>query len=517
MSEIAASTTVQSRRGRESRRAQRKKSSIPGALQSGQQKRRIPIYDLLSREAVDLIHDSSMTLLEEVGIDFRDDEIIQLWKAAGAEINGWRVRIPRELLMAKVALAPSEFVHHARNPARSVRIGGDHMVFAPIYGSPFIRDLDGTRRYAQLADFQNLVKLAYLSPSLQLSGGTVCEPTDIPVAKRHLEMLFSHIQYSDKPFMGGVTTGERAHDCVEIAKLLFGADFVRDNTVMVSLINCNSPLVWDGTMLAALKVYAASNQGVLISPFIMQGANTPITTAGAFAQLNAEALAGIACTQLIRPGAPVVYGATLSTVSMATGAPTYGTSETQLLTFLTGQMARRYNVPMRTGGMRNGSKTIDAQAAYESMQTMFPAILAGGHFFLHSAGWLESGLSACYAKFILDVDQLTVLQRLVQGLDLSADALAFDAVKEVGPGGHFLGSPHTLRYFDKAFFIPRSASNETYEQWLEMGSVEAPERARALAKEWLRAYEAPPLESGVGESIREFIDRRKRELPDTVQ
>lgn len=517
MSESASTTNTQSRRGRESRRAQRIEGLAPGAAPRGQQKRRIPVYDLLSSEAVEVIHESSMTLLEEVGIDFRDDDIIQLWKAAGADIDGWRVRIPRELLMAKVSLAPPEFVHHARNPARSVRIGGDHMAFAPIYGSPFIRDLDGTRRYAQLSDFQNLVKLTYLSPSLQLSGGTVCEPTDVPVAKRHLEMLFSHIQYSDKPFMGGVTTGERAQDCIEIAKLLFGADFIRDNTVMVSLINCNSPLVWDGTMLAALKVYASNNQGVLISPFIMQGANTPITTAGAFAQLNAEALAGIACAQLIRPGAPVVYGATLSTVSMASGAPTYGTSETQILTFLTGQLARRYNVPMRTGGMRNGSKATDAQAAYESMQTMFPAILAGGHFFLHSAGWLESGLSACYAKFILDVDQLTVLQRLVQGLDLSEDAMAFDAVREVGPGGHFLGNAHTLRYFDKAFFIPRSASNETYEQWIETGGIEAPERARNIAKEWLRVYEPPPLDPALAESIREFIDRRKGELPDTLQ
>jgi trimethylamine--corrinoid protein Co-methyltransferase len=507
--------TKPGRRGREARRAQRQ-DGRPAAAHTGQRIRRIPVYDMLDADAVEEVHDASVTILERIGIDFRDDEAIELWRAAGAEIDGWRVRIPRDLLMAKVALAPAEFTHHARNPAKSVRIGGDYMAFAPIYGSPFIRDLDGNRRYARLEDFQNLVKLAYMSPALNLSGGTVCEPTDVPVAKRHLDMLYAHIRYSDKPFMGGVTSGERAQDCVEMCKLLFGADFVRDNTVMVSLINCNSPLVWDGTMLSALKVYARSNQAVLISPFIMQGANTPITTAGAFAQLNAEALAGIAFAQLVRPGAPVIYGATLSTVSMGTGAPTYGTSETQLLTFLTGQLARRYRVPMRTGGMRNGSKAPDAQAAYESLQTMFPAILAGGHFFLHSAGWLESGLSACYAKFILDVDQLIVLQRLVDGLDLSADALAFAAVEEVGPGGHFLGCSHTLRYYDRAFFIPQSASTEPYEQWVEGGAIEAPERARSIARRLLASYERPPLDPAIDDALKDFIARRKSELPDGV-
>jgi trimethylamine--corrinoid protein Co-methyltransferase len=504
------------RRGREARRAERKGNLIAGAVRSKQLVRRIPVYDLVDTPASEQIHNASLTILERIGIDFRDGEAIDIWRAAGAEIDGWRVRIPRELLMSKVALAPSEFTHHARNPARNVRIGGSNMAFAPIYGSPFIRDLDGNRRYAQLDDFENLVKLAYLSPALNVSGGTVCEPTDVPVSKRHLDMLYAHIRYSDKPFMGGVTSGERAEDCIEICNRLFGADFVRDNTVMVSLINCNSPLVWDGTMLSALKTYARNNQAVLISPFIMQGANAPITTAGAFAQLNAEALAGIAFAQLVRPGTPVIYGATLSTVSMGTGAPTYGTSETQILTFLTGQMARRYGVPMRTGGMRNGSKAPDAQAAYESMQTMLPAVLAGGHFFLHSAGWLESGLSACYAKFILDADQLTVLQRLVAGVDISEDTLALEAIEGVGPGGHFLGCSHTLRYYERAFFIPESANTETYEQWIETGEVEAPQRAREIARRWLREYQPPQIDPGVDEAVRDFIARRKSELPDLV-
>ncbi len=504
------------RRGRESRVAARRSSPFDGATRGSRWQRRIPVYDLIEDSAVDQIHDTSISILEKIGIDFRDEEAIEIWRAAGATIDGWRVHIPRDLLMAQVALAPAEFTHHARNPARSIRIGGRHMAFAPIYGSPFIRDFDGTRRYAVLADFENLVKLAYLSPALNMSGGTVCEPTDVPASKRHLDMLYAHIRYSDKPFMGSVTSGERAADCVEICKLLFGEEFLQENTVMVSLINCNSPLVWDGTMLAALKVYARSNQAVLISPFIMQGANAPITTAGAFAQLNAEALAGIAFAQLVRPGTPVIYGATLSTVSMATGAPTYGTSETQILTFLTGQLARRYGVPMRTGGMRTGSKAIDAQAAYELVQTMLPALLAGGNFFLHSAGWLESGLSACYAKFILDCDQLTVLQRLAAGLDLSEDTFAVEAIEGAGAGGHFLGSPHTLRYYDTAFFIPESASSETFEQWLETGAVEAPERARTIARRLLKEYVPPDLDPAIDEEINGFIACRKAELPDLL-
>jgi trimethylamine--corrinoid protein Co-methyltransferase len=504
------------RRGREARRIERAGSHPTGAVCSPQWLRLIPPYDFVDPSVVEQIHDTSMAILEGTGIDFRDDEALEIWRAAGAEVDGWRVRIPRELLLAQVGLAPAEFTHHARNPAKSVQVGGAHMAFAPIYGAPFIRDLEGERRYAQLIDFENLVKLAYMSPALNVSGGTVCEPTDIPVSKRHLDMLYAHIRYSDKPFMGGVTSGERAEDCVEICKLLFGPDFVRDNTVMVSLINCNSPLVWDGTMLAALKTYVRNSQAVLISPFIMQGANAPITTAGAFAQLNAEALAGIAFAQLVRPGAPVIYGATLSTVSMGTGAPTYGTSETQILTFLTGQLARRYGIPMRTGGMRNGSKATDAQAAYESLQTMIPAILAGGHFFLHSAGWLESGLSACYAKFVLDCDQLIVLQRLVGGLEVSEDALAVPAIEAVGPGGHFLGSPHTLRYYDTAFFIPESASSETYEQWRESGALEAPERARDIAKRRLGQYQPPDLDPAIEGAIKEFIAKRKSELPDLV-
>lgn len=475
--------------------------------------RGIPAYDMVEEDRLDAIHGVSMRVLEEVGIEFRDPIALATWRDAGADVNGKRVRISRKLLMEKVALAPSTYRYHGRNPDRSVDIGGRSMGFAPIYGSPYVRTLDGERRYATLADFEDFVKLAYMSPALNLSGGTVCEPVDVPVAHRHLDMIYGHMRYSDKPFMGGVTSPERAEDCLAMCRILYGKEFLENNTVMTSLINCNSPLVWDETMLSVIRVYAAANQACLISPFIMQGANTPITTAGAFAQLNAEALAGVAYAQLVRPGAPVVYGATLSTVSMKTGAPMYGTSETQQLMLLTGQMARRYGLPMRTGGMRNGSKATDSLSAAESMQTMLPAILAGGNFFLHSAGWLESGLSACFSKFMLDTDQLVVLQRLAKGMVFDDDAFAFDAVQEIGPAGHFLGCAHTLQHYATAFFTPETSEQTTYEQWSEEGSQDSLKRASELTKQKLKDYVAPPLDVAIDQELRAFIAKRKEALP----
>jgi trimethylamine--corrinoid protein Co-methyltransferase len=301
-----------------------------------------------------------------------------------------------------------------------------------------------------------------------------------------------------------------------MCRILFGSEFVDQNTVMTSLINCNSPLVWDETMLSVIRVYAAANQACIISPFIMQGANTPTTTVGAFAQLNAEALAGIAYAQLVKAGAPVIYGATLSTVAMQTGAPMYGTSETQLLTLLTGQIARHYGFPMRTGGMRTGSKVADAQAAYESTQTMLPAVMAGGNFFLHAAGWLESGLSASFAKFVMDADQLTVMQRLAGGLEINDEELAHEAVEEVGPGSHFFGSQHTLRHYEGAFFVPESGDLSTYQQWQEEGEMDALQRASAIAKKRLEDYRPPEIDPSIAEALESFVEKRKSELPDGI-
>jgi trimethylamine--corrinoid protein Co-methyltransferase len=502
------------RRGREQRRGERLK---PAAPRIRQPVRDIPVYELLDADGLETIHQASMTILAEIGIEFRDAEALELWRAAGADVKGQRVRIAPELIMAKLDLIPESFVQHARNPARSVVVGGKHMVYAPVYGSPFVRGFDGIRRYGTLEDFRNLVKLTYMMPCLQHSGGVVCEPVDVPVPKRHLDMVYSHIRYSDKPFMGMVTAPERALDSVRLAEICFGRDFVDRNTVMTSVVNCNSPLVWDGIMLGALKVYARHNQAVLITPFIMAGAMAPAATAGAIAQLNAEVVAGLAFTQLIRPGVPMVYGSFVTTVSMRSGAPMMGTPEPAHMIYACTQLARKYKVPVRTGGMLCGAKIADAQAAYESMQTMIPTLMAGTNFVLHAAGWLEAGLCAGYGKFVMDCEQIAMLQKFGRGLDLSTEGIAMDALREVGPGGHYLGCAHTMRHYTDAFFLPEVADNNSFEQWEAEGARDTDARATAIAARMLQDYEAPPLDPAIDEALQDYVIRRKSELADTVR
>ncbi len=389
-------------------------------------------------------------------------------------------------------------------------------MFAPNYGSPFVTDLDNGRRYATLEDFQNFVKLAYLSPHLHHSGGTVCEPVDVPVSKRHLDMVYSHIRYSDKPFMGSVTAGSRAQDSVDMARIAFGGDLA-GRTVMTSLINASSPLVWDGSMLAAAEVYATNNQACIITPFILAGAMAPVTTAGVAAQTLAEALAGMTFTQLIRPGAPVVFGCFASSMSMQTGAPTFGTPEPALLLYVVAQLARRLGVPFRSGGHLTASKIADAQAAYESSQTMLPTVMGGVNFVLHAAGWLEGGLAIGYEKFVLDNDQLGGLAMFVKGVDLSDNGQALDAIRDNGPGQHFLGTAHTLANFETAFYRQTTADTSSYEQWSEDGGLDAARRANAIWKEQLAGYEPPPLDDAIDAELTEFVARRKAELPDEFE
>ncbi|MEX2647540.1 MAG: trimethylamine methyltransferase family protein [Alphaproteobacteria bacterium] len=501
------------RRGREARRQERLHAPV---VQRRTLVREIPLYELLDAERLEIVHDASMTILEEIGIDFRDDEAIQLWRAAGADVKGQRVRMPRALVMAKLATIPESFVQHARNPERDVTIGGRHTVFAPTYGSPFVRGFDNVRRYGTLEDLRTFIKLAYMTPHMHHSGGVICEPVDVPVPKRHLEMVLSHIKFSDKPFMGMVTAKERAEDTVTMARILFGEDFVERNQVLISVVNCNSPLVWDGTMLAALKVYAKANQAVLVTPFIMAGAMSPASTAGAVAQLNAEVLAGLAFTQLVRPGVPMVYGCFVSTVSMLSGAPMLGTPEPAQMIYLSCQLARKYKVPVRAGGMLCGSKIADAQAAYESVQTMIPTVLGGTNFVLHSAGWLEAGLTAGYGKFVLDADQIGMLERFCRGVDLGPEGIAMDALREVGPGGHYLGCAHTRRHYQTAFYLPQTCDNNSFEQWLAEGELDANARALVTARKMLDEYQAPPLDPGIDEALQAFVAKRKAELPDGV-
>lgn len=500
------------RRGRESRAAEREKESA-GKLCFVN--RKIPLFQPFNEEVLVLIENNADLILEEIGIEFRGDpEAQNLWKQAGARVEGERVHIPGGLCRELLVSAPKQFRQHARNPERSVEIGGGNSVFAPVYGPPFVRDLEGGRRYATINDFRNFVKLAYMHPNLHHSGGTVCEPTDIPVNKRHLDMVYSHVRYSDMPFMGSVTHPLRAEDSVEMARIVFGEKFVDENCVLVSLINANSPLVYDESMLGALKVYARSGQATLISPFVLAGAMSAVTIVGTLTQILAEALAGMAFTQLCRKGAPVIFGTFASSMSMQSGAPTFGTPEPALVLYGTAQLARRVGVPFRSGGSLTGSKIPDAQASYESAQTLLPTILAGVNFVLHGAGWLEGGLVSSYEKFIMDADQLGMMQRMCEGIDVSENGQALDAMREVGPGNHFLGSAHTLANFETAFYRSIIADNNSYEQWLAEGELRAEERAARLCREMLNSYEAPPLDAGVDEALLDFMQRKKDSMPD---
>jgi len=484
--------------------------------------RRIGHYEVLDEDGLALIERNADTILAEVGIDFRDDaEALAVWKAAGADVQGERVRCPpgmcREIIRAH---APAEFLQHARNPARSVPIGGRHTVFAPSYGSPFVRSLDEGRRYATIEDFRNFVKLAYLAPSLHHSGGTICEPVDLPVNKRHFDMVYSHMKFSDKPFMGSVTHPERAQDSVEMARILFGDGFVdpatgKPKTVLINLINANSPMTYDATMLGAAKVYARANQATIITPFILAGAMSPVTVAGTAAQTLAEALAGMAFVQLVSPGAPVVLGSFASSISMQSGAPTFGTPEPALVLFAMAALARRLGVPFRSGGALCGSKIADAQAAYESVNTLLPTCLAGVNFVLHAAGWLEGGLAMGYEKFIMDVDQAGMMHTLLAGVDLSENGQAMDAIREVGPGKHFLGCAHTQANFETAFYRSPIADNNSYEQWEAEGSQDLAQRANTKWKQQLAEYTPPPLDPAVDEALVAYMTQRKASFPDS--
>ncbi len=495
--------------GREARRAARRRPIVSAAPYVT---RRVPVYEVLSAEGLEIIEDNAETILEQTGVDFRgDEEALALWREAGASTEGCRVRFPRGLCRSLIrASAPAEFVQHARNPARSVRIGGPHTVFVPAYGAPFVRNLDAGRRYATIEDFRNFAKLTYLTPALHHAGGTLCEPVDLPVEARHLDMIYSHLRDSDKPFMGSVTAPERAEDTVALAKLVFGDDFVERNAVTANLINANSPLAWDATMLGALKVYARHNQATIISPFVLAGAMAPVTLAGTCAQILAEALAGMAFTQLVRPGAPVIFGSFASSISMQSGAPTFGTPEPQLVLYVAAALARRLGVPFRSGGGLCASKIPDAQAAYESANTLQHGLLAGVNFMMHVAGWLEGGLVMSYEKFVLDADQAGMLQVFAGGVDMSENAQAMQAIREVGPGAHFLDCAHTRANFERAFFRSSVADNNSYEQWKADGSRDAAQRANAIWKRMLAEYEAPAIDPAVDEALLDFIARRRR-------
>ena len=484
--------------------------------------RKIPYYEVLGEEGLALLESNADTILQEIGIDFREDpEALELFKKAGADVQGERVRFPRGMCRSIVqSSAPKVFTQYARNPARNVVIGGGNTVFAPAYGSPFVRNLDEGRRYARIEDFRNFVKLAYMANSLHHSGGTICEPVDLPVNKRHFDMVYTHMKYSDKPYMGSVTHPDRAQDTVEMTKILFGDDYLdpvtgKPKTFIISLINANSPMTFDATMLGALKTYARNNQATIVTPFILAGAMSPVTVAGTVAQTLAEALAGMTLAQLVNPGAPVVLGSFASSLSMQSGAPTFGSPEPALVLYTMAALARRLGVPFRSGGGLCASKIPDAQAAFESANTLIPTCLAGVNFVLHVSGWLEGGLSMGYEKFVMDADQAGMMHTLLAGVDLSDNGQAMDAIREVGPGKHFLGCTHTQANFETAFYRSPLADNNSFEQWEAEGSSDMAQRANKLWKKQLAEYEAPALDPAVDEALLDYMNRRKASFPDS--
>ena len=477
--------------------------------------RNIPLYEFLDEATLEIIEYNAETVLEEIGVNFVDSPVaLERWRSVGAIIEGERVRIPRGIARELCKTAPSKFVQHARNPERSVEIGGKSLVTAPVYGPPFVRDRDGGRRYATLADFQKFVKLGYMSKYLHHSGGTVCEPTDVPVNKRHLDMLLAHMVYSDKPFMGSVTEPSRAQDSVDMCEILFGKDFVQNNTVMTSLININSPLTFDSIMMGALEVFASNNQASIISPFIVGGAMAPVSVVGTLTQVLAEVLAGIAYSQIIKPGAPVIFGTFVTSIDMNSGAPTFGTPEASQILYGAGQLARRMNLPFRSGGGLCGSKLPDAQAAYETANTLNAALLGGVNFMLHSCGWLEGGLVASFEKFIMDADHLGTLQKMGLGVSADENGQAMDAIREVGPSGHYLGCDHTQRNFKSAFWRSNLFDYKPFETWYEEGARDTYSLAADRVAYQLASYRQPPLDPEILAALEKYVADKKAAMPD---
>ncbi len=475
----------------------------------------MPRYEILSEDAMDVIDRGWRRLVSEIGVEFLLPEAVDVLVKAGQTLEDEnRIRFDPEFILEQVAKAPREFELQARNPEHGAHIGGNHMVFAPVYGPPFIREGD-TRRDAKMADFQNLVKLCQVFDQLDSPGGTICEPEDRPLDSRHLDMVFALQTLSDKPYMGSVTSGPNAADTIRMGEILFGGrEAIERAPVSISLINVNSPLRYDDRMLAAMFEYVKANQAVVISPFLLMGAMSPVSLPATLVQQVAEALAGIALAQLLRPGAPVVFGSFLSNTDMQSGSPSFGTPESGLGVLCTGQIARRFGLPWRGGGGLNASQTVDAQAAYESLMTLLPTFLAGTNFVMHSAGWLEGGLVSCYEKFIVDVELLRELRHEFTPLEIDEASLAFDAHTEVGPGGHFLGAAHTLERFRECFYRPLLSSTENFDRWSKRGAKDTTARAAEIWRDMIEAYEEPPLDDAIRAELEEFVVRRRAELGD---
>ncbi|WP_261841839.1 trimethylamine methyltransferase family protein [Aliamphritea ceti] len=509
-----------SERGRRNRRQGSIKQRNRALQNNGPKKaraieREVPIYNLLDDAALDALEAQADWILETIGIVFKDDaEALALFAAAGAVVDGERVKFPQGLARELCKTAPQQFQMYGREPGYEISIGGNSVVLTPAYGSPFVTDLDNGRRYATLHDFENFIKLSHVSPWMHHSGGTVCEPVNIPVNKRHLDMVYAHLRYSSKPFMGSVTNAERAEDSIAMARLVYGHEYMENHCVIQGNINVNSPLVFDDVMTGALKAYARANQGIVLSPFILGGAMGPVTQPALIAQAHAEAMVGIALGQLVRPGSPVVYGNFLTTMNLKTGAPTFGTPEANLSAMAIGQLCRRLGLPLRCGGHLTASKVADGQAMQESSDSMNAGLLAGGNYILHAAGWLEGGLTIGYEKFVMDLDRCGMIHTQLAGLTIDANSLGTQAYLQAGPGENFLATDHTMANFRDANYLSDLADTNSFEQWTEDGSLTIEQRANARWKAMLAEYRLPEFDPAIDRELKAFIEERKASMPD---
>src|SRR5688572_802441 len=475
---------------------------------------RMPRYDVLSEDAIATLDTGWRRLMTEIGVEFMDERALELFRQAGQKVEDNTVFLDPDFVLEQVAKAPREFDVQARNPENNVHIGGDSMAFGAVYGPPFVRQGE-VRRDATMDDFRNFTKLAQSFGALDSAGGVICEPNDTPLDSRHLDMTYALQTLTDKVYMGNVVSGVNAADTLAMSSILFGSrEAIEQTPATISLINCNSPLRWDDRMLEAQFEYSTAGQPVVLTPFILMGAMSPVTIPAALVQQIVEALSGIALSQLIRPGTPVIFGSFLSNIDMQSGSPTFGTPESGIGLLCTGQIARHFGLPFRTGGGLTSSQVPDAQAGYEALMTMMPTFLAGTNWVMHSAGWLEGGLVAGYEKFVIDVELVQMLQAEFRPLEIDEASLAFDAHQEVGHGGHFLGAMHTMERFRTCFYRPMVSSSENYERWMRNGGADAAERARGIYQRKLEEYEPPPLDEAKRQELEEYVARRRGELGD---
>jgi trimethylamine--corrinoid protein Co-methyltransferase len=499
-----------SRTSRQQRRQQRQESPLlKQAFRLVQHP--LPPYEFMGQAHIERLHEASLHILEEVGLDFLDDEVLTIWERAGAKVDRSQqhVWLDRGLIMEAIASAPQTFTWRARNPAHTVIIGGNHIAFGPCGGMAYVLDENG-RRPGTMADLEKFIKLSQICSVLHFASWEQVAPQDIPSSTRHLHRLYAGFTLSDKAMMEAAHGRIITADCVEMARIVFGD--LDGDPVIGDVINVNSPLRFDDRMLGGLLTYARAGQVTFITPFILAGAMSPVTMAAALAQQNAEALAGIALTQLVKPGAPVIYGGFTTNIDMKSGSPAFGTPEGAWALLVGAQLARFYKLPYRGNGSLTNAKTADAQAAYETMWNLWPAVQAHTNLVMHAVGWLDGGLSSSFEKFIIDVENLAMMCHFLDGFDIDEESLALDMIQEVGPGGHHFGTAHTLARYEGAFHETAVADRLGYEAWVAAGKQDTQQRARGVWQEMLQAYERPLLDTAVDEALAAFVTRREQEL-----